>query len=321
VTVGNGSLPKLAIVGAAGTVGTEIVELIQQRHFDHAELKLFGSGPSAENAEIESDERLDVSELKSASDLSESDIVFLAIPPEPAAAIVAEQHDSTIIDLSAANRPVDTTVPLVAPGLISRERIIELKPMRLFGIPHPAAQVIAAVLGAIGVAEGFVGATVMLGASIRGRDAVSALFNQSVDLLNARLNLADDETQSAFNLFEPREAGALAEVIAAQAGQLAGGSPKIAVEVVHAPVFHGAAVAMFLPSSNQVPDWRGRLRAAPGFLLAESGDTAGVIEGVGQEAVIVKMTVSAAGVALWCVFDAARTAALSAVWVAETVSA
>jgi hypothetical protein len=63
------------------------------------------------------------------------------------------------------------------------------------------------------------------------------------------------------------------------------------------------------------------LRSAPGIILVESEEASGLVDGVGQEAIIVRLTVSRGGAAsIWCTFDAARLAALSAVWIAEALS-
>lgn len=314
--------PTLAIVGAAGTVGSQLVELLGQRDFAYADLKLFGAPASAHSQPAAGDEpNLEVKELESPAELAGCDVVFLATPAGPAAALVTACPGSILIDLSAANRAPDPHQPLVAPGLTTRQRILALRAGRVFGIPHPAAQVIAAVTGALGVGAEFVGATVLLGASSAGREAIARLFNQSAELLNARLDLADDETQTAFNLFLPVEADELARTIAAQVAALSGHPATLAVQVAYAPVFHGAAVALCLPNCPDASQWATRLREAPGLVLVESGEASSSITGAGQEALIVKMTTSSAGATLWCVFDAARIAALTAIWVAETVCA
>jgi aspartate-semialdehyde dehydrogenase len=90
--------------------------------------------------------------------------------------------------------------------------------------------------------------------------------------------------------------------------------------VVRVPAFHGSAVALFLPTGKESSEWAARLRSAPGIILVESDEVAGLVDAVSQEAVIVRMTQTAAGAALWCAFDAARLAALTAVWIAEALS-
>ena len=61
------------------------------------------------------------------------------------------------------------------------------------------------------------------------------------------------------------------------------------------------------------------MRAAPGILFIEGDDPAGFVDAVGQEAVIVRMKRNAAGAVFWCVFDSARVAAVSALWIAESL--
>jgi aspartate-semialdehyde dehydrogenase len=316
----NGPL-RVALVGAAGTVGSQIAELIAQRDFSYAELQSFGSTLASDTEDRETDEHsASISELNAPSDLAAFDLTFLATPPHEAEAIVAATPGPILIDLSAANRLPSPLSPLVAPGLTSREQIGELKRAGVFGVPHPAAQVIASVLRAMEIRSGFVGAAIMMGASTRGREAIATLFSQSAEVLNARLSLDEEESQTAFNVFQSADADHLANVIAAQVGQLIEGAPPIVVQCTQMPAFHGSAVSLFLPRSSDSIELASRLRAAPGIILVENSDASTLIDAAGQEAVIVRVTLTPAGVALWCVFDAARLAALSAVWIAETLS-
>jgi hypothetical protein len=68
-------------------------------------------------------------------------------------------------------------------------------------------------------------------------------------------------------------------------------------------------------------EWPERLRSAPGTILLPDREGAGLVDAVGQEAVLVKMSATSAGTSIWCVFDGSRLLALSAVWIAETVTA
>ena len=311
-----GEGPRLALVGAAGIVGSEIVELINQRDFTFSALKLFGLASSAADEDDESAEPLGV--LDSPRELADFDIVFLAVPPAPAAAIVASGPGPILIDLSAASRPPTDVIPLAAPGLTPRAQVAGLHKPCVVGVPHPAAQVIASILSALGVSSGFAAATVLVGASSQGREAIDALFNQSVELLNAQLDLADEESQKAFNLFLPPFAEELAQVIAAHVTTLTATAPALVVQVAQVPAFHGTAVALFIPAATALVDPAARLREAPGIVLVESGAASSLVDATSQEAVITKLSVTPAGAAIWCVFDAARMAALSAVWIAET---
>jgi aspartate-semialdehyde dehydrogenase len=90
--------------------------------------------------------------------------------------------------------------------------------------------------------------------------------------------------------------------------------------VAVAPIVHGAALTIEIPAAAEMGEWIDRLGKAPGIILAEEGAPLGVIDAVGQEAVMISAELSETGLTLWCVFDNARLAALSALWIAETMS-
>ena len=54
------------------------------------------------------------------------------------------------------------------------------------------------------------------------------------------------------------------------------------------------------------------------MLVTEEGEPLGVIDAVGQEAIVVSFEERAGSLSLWCVFDNTRLAALDALWIAET---
>jgi aspartate-semialdehyde dehydrogenase len=313
---------RIAIAGATGSVGSQIADLIGERDFSYSDLTLFAAEEGVTQSVESGGRTLTVARLESPAALAPFDMVFLALPHDEAARIVGARPGPLLIDLSAAARPPLDAAPLAAPGLTPRERVRELARFKLFAIAHPAAQVIATVLKTLGAATGFAAADVILSASAAGRESVAELFRQSVDLLNARLDLGDNPTQVAFNLFLPPGGRELAYAITAQATALLGAAPALAVNVVRAPAFHGAAVTLSLPGGPDAAEWPKRLRSAPGIILVESDEASGFIDAAGQEAVIVRMFSNPSGtVTAWCVFDSARIAALSAVWIAESVAA
>ena len=117
--------PRVAVVGATGAVGNQLIELIAARGFQHSELKLFATeAGAAQTVEAAGEEHL-VEALKSPADLRGFDVAFLAIPAPSATAIVSARPGPTLIDLGASNRP-PSDVPMVAPGLTSREAITRM---------------------------------------------------------------------------------------------------------------------------------------------------------------------------------------------------
>jgi aspartate-semialdehyde dehydrogenase len=315
----SGREPRVAVVGATGTVGSQIADLIGEREFPCSELVLFAAEAGSSDSVESAGRSLTVSKLNSPADLATFDIAFLAVPEIRALEIIEERPGPVLIDLSASGRP-PSKVPMIAPGIVPRDRVQDFKAHKLIAVPHPAAQVIATVINAIGVASGFVGATVLAGASASGRERVSDLFNQTAELLNARLDIGEEETQLAFNLYIPENGGALGDAIAAQAAELVGGGPAVAVQFIQTPAFHGEAVAISAMSpTGDAREWIPKMRAAPGILFIEGDDPAGFVDAVGQEAIIIRLRPSGNGAVMWCVFDSARVAATTALWIAESL--
>ncbi len=307
---------RLAIVGATGTVGARLVELIDERRFPFAELKLFASADSSAQSVEGSGREYPVSELRDPAELRDFDVVFLAAPEQSAVEIIKAVAGPVLIDLSRAAY-ARSQAPLVAPGLTARETIRQLAIGRVLAVPHPAAYALATILKALELRAEFVSATVILGASAGGRETITRLIEQSAELMNAQLDVAEGETQLAFNVFVDRQARA--EEIAAQAAALLNHAPCLTLQVAQAPTLHGTALALAFP--GQGPRVRARLREAPGVLLIddEAPEFRGVVDAVGEDAVLVRAFEQAAGIALWCLFDSARLAALSALWVAENL--
>ncbi len=311
--------PKVAVVGATGAVGNQIVDLIAARSFPHRQLELFATQAGAsQTVDAAGEERL-VNALSSPQDLSGFDLVFLAVPSVKAAEIIAAAPGPTLIDLSAASGS-PTKVAMVAPGFTSRATIEQMRQRKLFAIPHPAALVLATCLKALDVKSGFVAATVMLGASAGGRDALATAVDQTTDLLSARLSLEEDEVQRGFNIFVREHERAVASVIAAQCLALLNQSPVLAVQALAVPVLHGSGLSIDLPWIGNGAEVMERMRAAPGVLINEEGEPLGLIDAVGQEAIVVSIEERPGSISLWCVFDNTRLAALDALWIAETLA-
>jgi aspartate-semialdehyde dehydrogenase len=311
--------PRVAIVGATGAVGNQLIELIAARGFQLSELKLFATEAGAmQTLDAAGEERL-VDALESPDALRDFDLAFLAIPPARATEIVAAQPGPRLIDLSRCSEPAGN-FPMVTPGLTSREALEKLRTAMVFSTPHPAAHVIATCLKALGPPTGFVAATAMLGASAGGMDMLTATVDQTTDLLSARLELDEDEVQRGFNVFMREHERSVASAIAAQVSALLENPPVLSVQAAAIPVLHGSALTIDIQKPSNGQDARELLRAAPGLLVVEEGEPLGVIDAVGQEAIIVSVETRAQSVSLWCVFDNTRLAALDALWIAETLA-
>ena len=313
--------PRVAVVGATGAVGSQLVELLETRAFPKGKLTLYASadGASRTVAVEGREEEYEVEEFLGPDELRGFDLAFLAVPERLAREIVKAGPGPVLIDLSTALRRPNPEFPMVAPGLTPRERMQEMRGRMVFALPHPAIHALATILSALGVESGFVGVAVMVGASAGGRDLVTATVEQSAGLLSGSLDIEPEEIQRGFNVFVSESDRETAQVFVAQARFMMEREPEIALQIMNAPIFHGSIVAIQLPRSSESAAWRERLRAAPGILLVEDGKPLGVIDALGQEAIVVRMNESEGGVTLFCAIDNARLAALNALWIAENL--
>ena len=316
---------KIAVVGATGAVGEQIVELIDARALPCAELALFATERGATQTVEALGDALLVAEFHEAAELSRFDIAFLAVAPSWAADIVRACPGPLLVDLSAALRaPSEVpSIHLVAPGFTPPERIAEFAASNnVIAIPHPAAHALATIISAARAQNGVVCATMMLGASSAGRHSVEEVVQEARDLLSGTHNLEEGEIQRAFNAYPADPASGLAAALAAQTAALLGAAPRLLIEVVHIAVLHGSAMTVLIPDPADPDNLAARLRAAPGLLMVAGEEgSAGVIDAVGQEAILVMLGAQPAGASVWCAFDNARLAALDAVWVAEKFAA
>src|SRR5438270_4716762 len=128
---------RIAVIGATGAVGGQIVELLGERG-PAATVTLFASENSAAETVESGDRRLSVKALGEHSDLNEYELCFLAVPRSCAQDIVRAASRPIMIDLSAAQRSHADT-PIVAPGLTAREHVPALRAQESrsnFAPPH-----------------------------------------------------------------------------------------------------------------------------------------------------------------------------------------
>ncbi|HEY6418282.1 MAG TPA: hypothetical protein VIX59_04695 [Candidatus Binataceae bacterium] len=312
--------PKVAVVGATGAVGNQLLDLIAARSFAPSGLRLFATAKGAGETVAVGDEELLVANLESPAALAEFDIAFLAVPAICAAEIISANPGPKLIDLSAAARAPSPEAPMVSPGLTARDRIAKLSALGVFAIPHPVAHVLATCLKALEIPAGMVAATAMLGASSGGKGLVARTVEQTTDLLSARLDLEEDETQRGFNLFMREHERSIAGAATAQVAAMLSPAPELRLQTVSVPVLYGSAITIEIPADGGGEVMIELIRGAPGVLLTEEGEPLSVIDAVGQEAILVQAEPRPHGLSLWCVFDNVRLAALTALWIAETLS-
>ena len=172
---------RVAIVGATGAVGQELLTVLQERSFPVAELKLLASARSEGKKITFCGEELTVTEAKPSS-FKNVDIAFFAGGPVSKELVPeAVKEGAVAIDNSSAFR-LDPDVPLVVPEVnpddVEKHRGIIANPncsTTIFVVPlkplHDAARVKRAVV------------TTMQAVSGAGKEAIDELLLQTKQVL------------------------------------------------------------------------------------------------------------------------------------------
>jgi len=332
----------VAVVGATGAVGGEVVRTLEERLFPVGELRLAASARTAgelvdwRGASIRVDE-LDVALFEGV------DLAFFCAGGTVSAeyAPLAVDAGAVVIDKSSHFRmhpDVPLVVPEVNPGdLLERHLGIVASP-NCTTIPMVVA--LKPLAEAVGLAR--IVASSYQAVSGGGKRGIDTLSRETINLLNLR-DPAEGESGSvfprriAFNcipqvdaFLEDGSTKEEAKVIAETRRVLHLETLPIAVTCVRVPTFYGHTVALTveLEQALDAEEARRLLREAPGVVLCEIGDempypTAADVGGT--DAVYVGRVREDPshphGIQLWVAADNVRKgAALNAVQIAEIVA-
>jgi aspartate-semialdehyde dehydrogenase len=267
---------RVAVVGATGLVGREIVSLLTEREFPVSDLFLYASRES-EGEEIEfRNEPVLVERLP--EELPPVDLAFLCATAE-VSRLVAEDlsaNGSTVIDLSSAYRSVES-VPLVLAGWQPAE---DWAWTAILSIPDALTVSLASPLRALATvsAPKRMIATALVSASAFGHSAVAELSAETIGLLNAREATHAPGTPLAFScvpqgLSQNAGEGTLGDEVARDLRRLLGRELDVTLTVVRTPTFHAHGVSVTAETVEPVPIERLKkaLREAPSLLFDEAG--------------------------------------------------
>ncbi|MFT3842009.1 MAG: Asd/ArgC dimerization domain-containing protein [Myxococcaceae bacterium] len=236
---------KLAIVGATGLIGGQILDALSQDDFPGEDLSFF-AGESSAGEEVE----YDGSDFKvtraTPEALNGAKVVVLAAPADAARTLgpAAAANGAWVIDVSGAFRD-DPKVPLVSPGV--NDAVLAGLPSKMIAIASAPAQVVSAALEPLRQTFGLTEADVslFLGASSAGNPGLKVLEQQTASLLNSR----DPEIslfphRLAFNLVPAvgaYERGRFASerALETECNRILGPSITFSALAVQAPIFHG----------------------------------------------------------------------------------
>ncbi len=126
---------NIAIVGASGAVGQELLKVLTQTDFPVDNLRLFGSSRSAGSKYVFRGKEIVIEELTPQSDFSGIDIAFTSAGASTSRqyADVITRHGTLMIDNSSAFR-MDADVPLVVPEVNGDDAFDA--PRRIIGNPN-----------------------------------------------------------------------------------------------------------------------------------------------------------------------------------------
>jgi aspartate-semialdehyde dehydrogenase len=220
----------------------------------------------------------------------------------------ALRSGSTVLDLSGA-LDQETGVLVRAPWLGSAAVTPDLFTPAV--VPaHPAALSLALVLERLQLATPvrFAAATVLEPASEFGRAAMDELHQQTVSLLSFQgMPRAIYDAQVAYNLLSGLGESATVSLSTAEArirrhydALSAGRWPEIALQVIHAPVFHGHAfsIAVELERPAEISALEEALSGEHVDLVLEDTDSPSNLAATGQNDVLVRLRPEAPGVRL-----------------------
>jgi len=328
---------KVAVVGATGNVGREMLNILAEREFPADEVVALASRRST-GAEISYGDKVLKVKALDQYDFSEVDICLMsaggAVSKEQSPKIAAQ--GAVVIDNSSTWR-MDPDVPLIVPevnadavagfrkkGIIANpncstaQLVVALKPL------HDKVRINRVVMATYQSVSG------------AGKDAMDELFSQT----KAVFTLQDIESKKfpkriAFNLIPQidvfMEDGFTKEEwkLVAETKKILDPKIKLVATCVRVPVFigHSEAVNIEFDQPISVEEARSILRSAPGCVVIDKHEPGGYVtphEAAGEDATYISRirtdpTVDN-GLVLWIVSDNLRKgAALNAVQIAESL--
>jgi aspartate-semialdehyde dehydrogenase len=338
---------RVAIVGAASLKGKEIAEVLHERNFPAADIRLLDDDESLGQLEAAGDEMSFIQSIRS-EQFERVDFAFFASDPRSTRNNWKAARDlgDTIVDLSFALED-EAGASIRSPWIerwIERQTGQPIPPELQPGpvvVAHPAATVLALFAlrsEKFAKIERMV-ATVFEPASENGQKGMDELHEQTVNLLSFQelpKNVFD--IQVAFNLaarYGPRceqssdlSLAAVSQRIRKHYRQIARGAVEPALQVLHAPVFHGHAFSVYLEMEKPVvlADFSAALAEEHVVVSGSPEDTPTSVSAAGQGDILVEIAIDASanrnnGVWLWATTDNLRVAALTAVECAESMTA
>jgi aspartate-semialdehyde dehydrogenase len=328
---------NVAVVGATGNVGQEMLSILDERQFPVAEVFAIASRQSIGREVSFGDKTLKCRDLET-FDFSKVDIALFAAGGSVAKewAPKAARAGAVVIDNSSHFR-MDPDVPLIVPE-VNAEAVRGFAKKNIIANPNcSTAQLVVALkpLHDAATIKRVVVSTYQ-STSGKGKAAMDELFTQTKGIyVNDSATPEQFTKQIAFNVIPHIDAfmedGYTKEEwkMVVETKKILDPKIKLTATCVRVPVFVGHSEAVTVEFERPISDDEAReiLREAPGILVVDKREDGGYVtpvECVGEFATFVSRirvdpTVDN-GLSFWCVSDNLRKgAALNAVQIAETL--
>ena len=328
---------KVAIAGATGNVGREMLSILEERAFPVSEVIALASRRSVGSEVSFGDRTLKVKALED-YDFSDTDICLMSaggtVSKEWSPRIGAQ--GCVVIDNSSAWR-YDSDVPLIVPE-VNADAVKDFKKRNIIANPNCSTAQLVVALKPLHVKAKIKRVVVATYQSVSGagKDAMDELFSQtkSVFTLDEMENKKFPK-RIAFNLIPQidvfMEDGYTKEEwkMNAETKKILDPKIKLTATCVRVPVFvsHSEAVNIEFENPISADEARNILRTAPGCLVIDKREPGGYVtpyEAAGEDATYISriredVTVEN-GLEMWVVSDNLRKgAALNAIQIAEVL--
>ncbi len=328
---------KVAVVGATGNVGREMLDILAERHFPVKEVVALASSRSI-GAEVSFGDKVLKCKHLDTYDFSDTDICLMSaggsISTQWSPRIGAQ--GCVVIDNSSAWR-LDPDVPLIVPE-VNADAVAGFKKKYIIANPNCSTAQLVVALKPLHDAAKIKRVVVSTYQSVSGagKDAMDELFAQTRSVfVSDPVEAKKFPKRIAFNLIPQidvfMEDGFTKEEwkMVAETKKILDPKIKLVATCVRVPVFisHSEAVNIEFENPLSADEARDILREAPGVLVIDKREPGGYItphEAAGEDATYVSRirddpTVDN-GLVLWCVSDNLRKgAALNAIQIAEVL--
>jgi len=313
---------RIAVIGAGSLLGKEIGDELADSPLATGTILLLDTEETSGTLESVGDEATFLQTMEPAA-LDNVDVaIFADARMLKEFAGTAKSMGAAVVDATGTSAPSDGPI---------RSLVANPKPLSLetsfVRVAHPVTTMLALATAKTAQAAPLAAtfATVLQPASENGRAALDELQQQSIHLLNFQAAPTDEfDTQVAFNLTSALGESAkhplafTEQRVLNELQTLVPATPEPILQWLHAPVFHGFTVSLFLQFTQPVSiDAVNAALSLDGIeLVSEEGEPPSNLLSAGQGQVLAQVKGHDRGYAVWMAADNLKLTARTAVYCA-----